>query len=353
MRHINALTPILWLKNETKFTWRAEQQEAFEKIKVYLSSPSVLKAPRRGVPFRLYLAAEDKVIGAILTQETERKEYIIIYLRRRLIDAETKYTFIEKLCLSLYYACTELRHYLLSSTCIVVCQTDVIKHMLQKPILSGRIGKWAYALVEYDLACEPLKSRRGQIVADFIVEHRINDKHDLEVGYITYTPWKLYFDGSVCDDGQGIGAVLISPKGAVFEFSNRLEEECTNNQVEYEALLFGLEFLQSMGLEFLQSRGVKHAEAFGDSLLVVQQVSKVCQYYNGSLNAYLDKWLDIISSFDEFIIKHIPREENEKENNLAQQASSHNVMKKICQHSQADTNESRVFGSGRTGSTGQ
>ena len=50
----------------------------------------------------------------------------------------------------------------------------------------------------------------------------------------------------VCNDGQGIGVVLISPSGAVFEFSNRLKEECTNNQVEYEALLFGLEFLQSM-----------------------------------------------------------------------------------------------------------
>jgi len=31
----------------------------------------VLKAPRRGVPFRLYMAAEDKVVGAVLTQETE------------------------------------------------------------------------------------------------------------------------------------------------------------------------------------------------------------------------------------------------------------------------------------------
>ena len=80
---------------------------------------------------------------------------------------------------------------------------------------------------------------KGQIVTDFIVEHRIYDKHDLEVGYVNCTPWKLYFDGSVCDDSQGICAVLISPNGAVFEFSNRLEEECTNNQVEYEALLFG------------------------------------------------------------------------------------------------------------------
>ena len=73
----------------------------------------VLKAPRRGVPFKLYIAAEDKVIGAVLTQETEGKEYIITYLIRQLIDAETRYTFIEKLCLCLYYACTKLRHYLL------------------------------------------------------------------------------------------------------------------------------------------------------------------------------------------------------------------------------------------------
>ena len=73
-----------------------------------------------------------------------------------------------------------------------------------------------------------------------------------QVGYITCTPWKLYFDGSVCDDGQGIGAVLISPNGTVFEFLNRLEEECTNNQVEYETLLFGLEFLQSMGVKHLK-----------------------------------------------------------------------------------------------------
>ena len=140
---IDAFTPILRLKDESEFTWGAKQQEAFERIKQYLSSSPVLKASRRGVPFRIYVAAEDKVIGAVLTQEAEGKKYIITYISRRLIDAETRYTFIEKLCLSLYYACTKLMHYLLSSTCIVVCQTDVLKHMLQKPILSGRIGEWA------------------------------------------------------------------------------------------------------------------------------------------------------------------------------------------------------------------
>jgi hypothetical protein len=53
----------------------------------------------------------------------------------------------------------------------VACQYDIIKHILLKPILSGRMGKWAYALVEYDLAYELLRSMKGKVVADFIVDH--------------------------------------------------------------------------------------------------------------------------------------------------------------------------------------
>jgi hypothetical protein len=44
----------------------------------------------------------------------------------------------------------------------VACQYDVIKHVLLNPILSGRIGKWAYVLVEYDLAYESLRSMKGR-----------------------------------------------------------------------------------------------------------------------------------------------------------------------------------------------
>jgi hypothetical protein len=90
-----------------------------------------MKAPMARIPFRLYIAAEDAVIGAVLMQVTERKEYIITYLSWRLIDAKTRYSFIKRLCLSLFYACSKLRHYLLSSTCTVACQADVIRHMLQ------------------------------------------------------------------------------------------------------------------------------------------------------------------------------------------------------------------------------
>jgi hypothetical protein len=118
-------THILKLKDESEFTWGAKQQEAIENIKEYLSTPPVLRAPRRGVPFELYIAAKEKIIGAVLTQEYEGKEYVIAYLGRRLLDPETRYAHIEKLCLSLYYACAKMRHYLLSSTCVISCQADV------------------------------------------------------------------------------------------------------------------------------------------------------------------------------------------------------------------------------------
>jgi ribonuclease HI len=134
------------------------------------------------------------------------------------------------------------------------------------------------------------------------------------------TPWKLYFDGSACSDGQGIGIVFISPNGAYFEMASRLEYFCTNNQAEYAVLLFDLEILESMY--------VKHVKAFGDSLLVVHQVSEKYQCLDGSLNVYIDKCLDIIARFDEFSIHHIYRHENSKPNDLAQQASSYNIINK-------------------------
>jgi ribonuclease HI len=104
------------------------------------------------------------------------------------------------------------------------------------------------------------------------------------------------FDDSACREGQGVGIVLILPRGAIFEQSVRLEYFYTNNPAEYEAILIGLQILSSMG--------VKHIKAFGDSLLVVQQISGTFQYLDGTLDAYLDKCLEIIALFDDFTVQH-------------------------------------------------
>jgi hypothetical protein len=87
---------------------------------------------------------------------------------------------------------------LLSSTCIVACQADVIEHILQQPILSERIKKWAYALIAYNLAYRPLKSMKDQVVEDFIVGHSIDQNSDELCNLVSIHPWKLFFNGSAC-----------------------------------------------------------------------------------------------------------------------------------------------------------
>jgi ribonuclease HI len=157
-------------------------------------------------------------------------------------------------------------------------------------------------LIEYDLAYEALKSKKGQVVADFIVEHSIDENSDESCNLVSIHPWKLFFDGSRCREGQVVGIVLILPRGAVFEQSVRLEYYWTNNQAEYGAIQFGL--------QILSSTGINHVEAFGDLLLVMQQVVGMFQCFDGLLNAYLAKCLKIIALFDDFIVQLVSRDEN-------------------------------------------
>jgi hypothetical protein len=122
------------------------------------------------------------------------------------------------------------------------------------------MGKWAYALIEYDLRYEPLKTMKGQVIADFIEDHNIST--DDEVCQVEEGCWTLFFDGSVCNQGQGIGYIIMSPHGLEQEFAAQLEFTFTNNQAEYKALLSGLEFSADVG--------ARRVQVFGDSRLTVQ-----------------------------------------------------------------------------------
>ena len=137
---------------------------------------------------------------------------MVFYLSRRLLDPETRYSPTKKLCLCLYFSCTKLRHYLLLAECTVVSNADVIKHMLSMLILNGRIEKWILALSEFDLRYESAKAVKGQVIADFITQHH------------KPVPWTLFFDGSSCKQGGGIGIVIISPWGQVLSLLFQLNQ---------------------------------------------------------------------------------------------------------------------------------
>jgi hypothetical protein len=44
-----------------------------------MSTPSILHAPRREAPFKLYIDAKEKAIDVILTPEDKKKKYVITY----------------------------------------------------------------------------------------------------------------------------------------------------------------------------------------------------------------------------------------------------------------------------------
>jgi hypothetical protein len=69
---------------------------------------------------------------------------------------------------------------------------------------------------------------KGQVVADFIVGHSINQNIGESCNLVSIHPSKLFFDLSTCREGQGVGVILISPRGAIFETSACLEYTTRN-----------------------------------------------------------------------------------------------------------------------------
>jgi hypothetical protein len=145
------------------------------------------------------------------------KERVGFYLSRSMLDAEIRYPEIEKLCLCLFFTCTKLRHILLSAKTIIICKSNVIKHMLSAPVLKGRLGKWMFALSDFDIWYQPAKAVKEQALADLVVERTSSD-----IAALSIHAWAMYFDGLVCGDGSGIGILLVSPRGAIYSFSIRL-----------------------------------------------------------------------------------------------------------------------------------
>jgi hypothetical protein len=141
------------------------------------------------------------------------------------------------------------------------------------PILNGRIGKWILALSEFELKFESAKAIKGQ---DFITEHR-----DPSIDFLEITPWALFFDGSSCGKGGGVGILLISPRGEMFEFAIPIQPTVTNNQAEYEALL--------RGLQYLREAGAISVEVYGDSELVIKELNGQYECQSDALRSYYEE----------------------------------------------------------------
>jgi ribonuclease HI len=248
-----------------------------------------------------------------------------------MVGAEQNYTGIEKLCLALIFSLKKLRHYTLSHEVQLIARADPVKYVLSQPALLGRLGKWAVLMMEFDITYVPQKAVKGQALADFLAAHPvpddsplITDLPDEEVFTVSSKAWEMHFDGAARTekdlDGAprrraGAGLVFKSPMGQTFYHSySLLKEGCSNNEAEYEALIFGLLLALSMNIHTLH--------AFGDSQLIVRQVNGVYEVHKPELAPYCQAAQKLMRKFENIQVDHIPRGENSSADALAKLASS-------------------------------
>ncbi|APX96455.1 ribonuclease HI [Natronorubrum daqingense] len=123
----------------------------------------------------------------------------------------------------------------------------------------------------------------------------------------------VYFDGA-CRGNPGpaaTGWLIVTGDGIVAEGGERIGT-ATNNQAEYEALIEALEAAREYGYDEIHVRG--------DSELIVKQVRGEYNTNNPELREKRVTVHELLTSFDEWTLEHVPREVNDRADELANEA---------------------------------
>jgi ribonuclease HI len=123
----------------------------------------------------------------------------------------------------------------------------------------------------------------------------------------------VYFDGAARGNPgpAAIAWVIVTGDGIVTEGSERIGET-TNNRAEYEALIRALEVAEGYGFDEVNVRG--------DSELVVKQVRGEYDANDPGMRERRVRVRELLEGFDEWSLSHVPREINERADELANDA---------------------------------
>ncbi|XP_058003996.1 uncharacterized protein LOC131180661 [Hevea brasiliensis] len=159
------------------------------------------------------------------------------------------------------------------------------------------------------------KAVKGSVIANLLAENPIDDYEALdfefpdeyinEVGNDAEGPndvWEMYFDGAVNLASNGIGAVLVALDGRHFPIAVKLRFDCTNNIVEYEAYVSGLQASIEMK--------IKKLEVYRDSALIIYQVKGEWQTKDPKLILYQKYLPELIKKFKEISFTHLSQDKN-------------------------------------------
>jgi len=116
----------------------------------------------------------------------------------------------------------------------------------------------------------------------------------------------LYFDGCCLPvNPRGIvcaGYAIQLDSGEIIKDAKVISESGTNNQGEYSGLILGLEKALSLGID--------RVEAYGDSMLVVNQINREWAVRSPSMQKFCERCRVLIRKLKSFSIEWISREKN-------------------------------------------
>ena len=92
-------------------------------------------------------------------------------------------------------------------------------------------------------------------------------------------------------------------------YSFKLAELCLNNVAEYQALIIVLQMALEIGVSFI--------EIYGDSKLIVNQLSLQYDMKYEDLKSYFTYARQLMKRFDSVILEHVPKIENKRADTLA------------------------------------
>ncbi|XP_068344175.1 uncharacterized protein [Pyrus communis] len=163
------------------------------------------------------------------------------------------------------------------------------------------------ALSEFSLQYVPQKAVKGQALVDFLAQHPSLygfGGNDVEISMMEIRDnyWTMYFDGFSTLVSADVGIVIQSPNHSHWYFFLEFDFDCTNNQVEYEALIIGLGVLHDLR--------VTRVLIVGDSELVINQLNETFRCMSCTLAPYRMVASYLAESFNDVTFKHISRVRN-------------------------------------------
>ncbi|GFO19251.1 retrovirus-related pol polyprotein from transposon 297 [Plakobranchus ocellatus] len=129
--------------------WEEPQERAFTYVKKCLSSEPMLRLPDFERSFILATDASDTGVGAVLKQEFEDETFPVVYLSKKLLPREQRYSVVEKECLALVWDVKNLSTYLICREFIVETDHAPLLYLNKAKSENGRFMRWALLLHQY------------------------------------------------------------------------------------------------------------------------------------------------------------------------------------------------------------